>query len=242
MNRSLVFISVAIFLLFWAPLQTLAAENFVFKGQIVDTANKPVVGAEVYVFNSANVKRPADFISNRTGGDGYFRVELPPGHYWTMAIMRVSGASYGPLGKDDKHSGETIEIDSAGKTEFIKDFTVMDLREAARANQKRSETVIKISGRILNNEGLPVEMAYALADPQRKFGEMPLYLSLWTGAEGRYVLFLPKGKFFIGASKDFPPKSDYSLTKEVDFTRDTAGVDLIVPSTTYLPSDLNPLP
>ncbi len=235
MTRSHGFIIVALFLLLWAPIQIPAAENFVFRGQIVDTANKPVGGAEVYVFNSADVKRPADFISNRTGADGYFRVELPPGHYWTMAIMRVSGASFGPLGKDDKHSGETIEIDSAGKKELSKDFTIMDLREAARANQKRSETVIKISGRILNPDGLPVEMAYVLADPQRKFGEIPQYLSIWTGAEGRYVLFLPKGKFFIGASKDFPPNSDYFFTKEVDFARDTAGVDLIVTSTTSLP-------
>ncbi|MCK4840123.1 MAG: carboxypeptidase regulatory-like domain-containing protein [Desulfobulbaceae bacterium] len=235
MTRSHGFIIVALFLLFWAPGQIPAAENFVFRGQIVDTANKPVGGAEVYVFDSANVKRPADFISNRTGGDGYFRVELPPGHYWTMAIMRVSGASFGPLGKDDKHSGETIEVDSAGKKEFRKDFTIMDLREAARANQKRSEAVIKISGQILNDDGLPVEMAYVLVDQQRKFGDMPQYLSTWTGADGHYVLFLPKGKFFIGASKDFPPESDYNLTKEVDFARDTAGVDLLVPSKASLP-------
>ena len=108
----------------------------------------------------------------------------------------------------------------------------MDLREAARANQKRSETVIKISGRILNDGGLPVEMAYVLADPQRKFGAMPQYLSIWTEADGGYVLFLPKGKFFIGASKDFPPQSDYLLSKEVDFASDTEGVDLIISSQT----------
>jgi hypothetical protein len=225
-----VFIVAFLFLLLWAQVQAAAAENFIFRGQVVDTANKPVVGAEVYVFDSANVKRPADFISNRTGGDGYFQVELPPGHYWTMAIMRVSGASFGPLGKDDKHSGEPIEIDSAGKGELSKDFTVMDLREAARANQKRSETVIKISGHILNDDGLPVKMAYVLADQQRKFGDMPQYLSIWTDVDGHYVLFLPKGKFFIGASKDFPPQSDYIASKEVDFASDTEDVDLIIPS------------
>ncbi|MEN8135328.1 MAG: carboxypeptidase-like regulatory domain-containing protein [Thermodesulfobacteriota bacterium] len=232
MIDSRLLIIVFFFLLLWAPARISAAEDFLFRGQIVDTANKPVVGAEVYVFDSANVKRPADFISNRTGGDGYFRVELPLGHYWTMAIMRVSGASFGPLGKDDKHSGEPIEIDSAGKNELSKDFTVMDLREAARVNQKRSETVIKISGHILNDDGLPVGMAYVLADQQRKFGDMPQYLSTWTETDGSYVLFLPKGEFFIGASKDFPPKSDYSLSKKVGFANDTTGIDLIIPSQT----------
>lgn len=230
MMRVRVLITIVLFLVLWAPCQTSAAENFVFRGQIVDTANKPVADAEVYVFDSAKVKRPADFISNRTGVDGYFRVELPPGHYWTMAIMRVSGASFGPLGKDDKHSGEPIEIDSAGKNEFSKDFTVMDLREAARASQKRSETVVKISGQIVNEDGLPVELAYVMADKQRKFGDMPRYFSTWTDADGRYVIFLPKGKFFMGASKDFPPHSDYFVPKEVDFASDTEGIDLIVSS------------
>jgi hypothetical protein len=211
------------------PVATRAGDNFVFRGRIVDSANKPVAGAEVYVFNSANVKRPADFISNRTGSDGYFRVEMMPGHYWAMAIMRVGGAGFGPLGRDDKHSGEPIEMDSAGKNEFVKDFTVMDLREAARANQKRAETVVRISGTILDEAGLPVEMAYVLVDPQRKFGEMPRYLSTWTGADGRYVLYLPQGKFFIGASRDFPPASDYSLARQIDFAGEADGVDLVVP-------------
>lgn len=228
MSYKRVLISIALGLLLWMPGPIFAADNFVFRGQIVDTANEPVAGGEVYVFDSAKVKRPADFISNRTGADGYFRVELPPGHYWVMAIMRVSGATFGPLGKDDKHSGEPIEIDSGGKKEFSKDFTVMDLREAARASQKRSETVVKISGQILNDEGLPVEMAYVMADPHRQFGDMPRYFSTWTSADGRYVIFLPKGKFFIGASKDFPPQSDYLAPKEVDFAGDTEGVDLVV--------------
>ncbi|MDF1578253.1 MAG: carboxypeptidase-like regulatory domain-containing protein [Desulfobulbales bacterium] len=204
-----------------------AAENFVFRGRIVDMANEPVGGAEVYVFDSANIKRPADFISNRTGKGGYFRVELPPGHYWALAIMRTGGAGFGPLGKDDKHSGEPFEFDSAGKDEVGKDFTVMDLREAARAGQKRSESLVRISGRILDEAGLPAGMAYVLADPHRSFSGLPHYVSAWTGADGRYVLFLPKGELYIGAARDFPPKNDYSL-KEVKFFEDTAGVDLVV--------------
>lgn len=237
MSGSRFILSVLCCLLLLPPALARAGENFVFRGQIVDTGDRPVAGAEVYVFDSANVKRPADFVSNRTGADGYYRVELAPGHYWCLAIMRTSGASFGPLGRDDKHSGEPIEIDSAGKKEFIKDFTVMDLREAARVNQKRGEAVVKISGKILDDDGLPVEMAYVLADPQRKFGDMPRYLSTWTDVDGRYVFFLPTGKFFIGASKDFPPASDYVLSKEVDFARDTEGFDLLVPSRNSLQPD-----
>lgn len=216
---------------FWAPLAE-ADDNSLFTGQVVDTANNPVSGAEVYVFDSANVKRPADFISKRTGKDGLFKIELPHGRYWTMAITRSSGKTFGPLGINDRHSGEPVEIDLTGKNTLSNDYTVMDLREAARANQKRSKTIIKVSGKIINSDGIPVKMAYVMADPHQKFGALPQYISTWTEADGRYVIFLPKGKFFIGTNKDFPPTDDYVLTKEIEFETDTDGVDLnILPVT-----------
>lgn len=225
-NKRLLLTTLCLQLLFW-PALTQAAENFVLRGQIVDTANRPVAGAEVYIFDSANVKRPADFISNRTGSDGFYRVAMPSGHYWSMAILRTSGASFGPLAKEDKHSGEPLEIDSAA-IELIKDFTVMDLREAARANQKRSESVVKITGHIFDSDGLPVAMAYAFADPRQKSGTIPNYISAWTETDGSYILYLPAGKIFIGANKDFPPPSDYLMTKEVNFKIDTEDVDLVI--------------
>ena len=215
-----------IFLL--GPITAGAAENFLFRGQIVDTANRPVSGAEVYVFDSRSIKRPADFISNRTGGDGNFRVELPPGKYWALAIMRHSGATFGPLGKEDKHSGEPIEIGPAEQGEINHDFTIMDLQEAARASQKRSESVVKVTGHLLDRNGNPVAMAYVMADSRQRFGRMPRYLSTWTGSDGSYAIFRPIGKFFLGAAKDFPPHSDYLLVKEAVFEQDTVDLNLTV--------------
>jgi hypothetical protein len=210
------------------PAPITATENFLFRGQIVDTANRPVSGAEVYVFDSQSIKRPADFISNRTNSDGNFRVELPPGKYWALAIMRLSGATFGPLGKDDKHSGEPIEIGVPEKGEIIRNFTIMDLQEAAIANQKHNEEVVRVTGHILDINGNPAVMAYVIADTRQRFGRMPHYLSTWTDADGSYTIFLPKGKIFLGATKDLPPNSDYYLAKEVVFEQDTGGVDLIV--------------
>jgi hypothetical protein len=215
-----------IFLL--GPATAGAADNFLFRGQIVDTANRPVSGAEVYVFDSGSIKRPADFISNRTVEDGNFRVELPPGKYWALAIMRHSGATFGPLGKEDKHSGEPIEIGTPDKDEIRHNFTIMDLQEAARANQKRNETMVKVTGHVLDRNGTPTAMAYVMADSRQHFGRMPRYLSTWTGTDGSYTIFLPIGKFFLGATKDFPPHSDYILVKENAFEQDTAGLDLTV--------------
>ena len=216
------------------PGTTAAAKNFIFRGQIVDTANQPVHGAEVYVFDSNNIKRPADFISNRTANDGYFLVELPLGNYWTLAIMRQSGAKFGPLGKDDKHSGEPIEIRPPDKGEVIQDFTIMDLQEAARSNQKRSEKVVKITGHVLDKNGNPAALTYVMADTNQRFGRMPRYLSTWTTASGSYTIFLPMGSYFLGASKDFPPNNDYILGKKFVFEQDTSNVDLIVDDADYL--------
>ena len=76
-------------------------------------------------------------------------------------------------------------------------------------------------------------MAYAMADPHKNFGDLPQYISTWTEADGRYVLFLPKGKFFIGTNKDFPPANGYILERKVAFVKDTDGVDLIISPDTH---------
>ena len=71
-------------------------------------------------------------------------------------------------------------------------------------------------------------MAYVMADTHQRFGRMPRYLSTWTTADGSYNIFLPIGMYFLGATKDFPPNSAYTLTKEIDFKQDTTGIDLTV--------------
>jgi len=200
--------------------------NFILKGRIADIADKPVENAEVYVFDSENVKRPADYISNRTGKDGLFRVELPQGTYWLIAIARKGGAQFGPLTKEDRHSGEAVKLSTSGKKDYYLDFTVLDLKEAARRNQKKSETLIKITGRILDNNGKPVRMAYAMANKERNYGKMPFYLSAWTGKEGKYTLYVPKGAVYLGAAKKFPPDRGLLLEMELSLENDTADIDL----------------
>ena len=223
--RSLILFPV-IFLLF-AGIAT-GSDNFLLTGQIVDTANRPISGAEVYVFDSTKIKRPADFISNRTTENGYYKVELPRGRYWAVAIMRQSGSKFGPLGRNDKHSGEPVEIISSEKPTITHDFMVMDLQEAAKINQKRNETIVRITGQVLDKNGNPTSMAYVMADLHQQFGRMPRYLSTWTDDDGNYVLFLPAGKYFIGASKDFPPNSDYILQDNIAIDSDTTSIDLVV--------------
>ena len=196
------------------------------EGRILDISEEPVRNAEVYVFDSPDVKRPADFISNRTTEDGRYSVKVPSGNYWAVAIFRESGERFGPLGSNDKHSGDPVTLEIAAGGLRSMDFKVMNLREAARKHQKRNEELIKVKGRIVNKSGAPVQMAYAMAHKMEQFGTLPDYLTACTGEHGDYTLYLPHGRYYIGASVGFPPKNGYNLYLEQQFIEDTDKVDL----------------
>lgn len=211
------------------------AATLLFKGQVKDGLGQPVAGAEVYVFDSANVKRPADFISAKTGGDGFFQMPLPPGRYWAMAIQRQGETRVGPLGAADRSSGAPLIFEGGADKQVFADFTVTSLKEAALRNRKRNEELIKVTGRILDPSGAPLAGYYAMADPARQ-GQLPLYLSAWTEKDGNYTLFLPKGKNFLDVAGVFPPANDYLLSFEVDFDGDAVGVDLVASPGTVVSS------
>jgi len=210
------------------PNTLFAGHAVVLEGRIMDINDSPVQGAEVYAYNSPKVKRPADFISKKTGADGGFRLILPPGKYWAVAIYRKSGERFGPLGMGDKHSGEPIELDFKDREERVMDFVVLDLREAARRLSKKSADTVKISGRIIDARGKPVQTAYAVADNKQNSEDMPEYISAWTDDMGRYILYLPRGRFYVGAAGEFPPAHGFSLSREFIFEDDVSNLDIIL--------------
>jgi hypothetical protein len=205
-----------------------AGQSGTLEGRILDIFEEPVRNAEVYVFDSPDVKRPTDFISNRTTEDGRYSVKIPSGNYWAVAIFRESGARFGPLGSNDKHSGDPVALEIADGGTRSMDFTVMNLREAAMKHKKRSEELIKVTGRIVNKSGIPVQTAYAMAHKMQQFGTLPDYISAWTDKQGTYTLYLPPGRYFLGASVGFPPKKDYNFYVDQQFVGDTEKIDLVV--------------
>ncbi len=206
----------------WASSQT-----FKMDGRIVDALGKPVSGAEVYLYRSKNVKKPADFISIKTGSDGFYEVILPVGDFFGVAIFRKSGNKFGPLDAGDKHSGEPIEVEFAGDDIHL-DFEVVDLREAARKVQKRNEELFRVSGTLLDESGAPLSMAYAAADKFKKTKNIPAYLSAWSDKSGEYALFMPKGKYYLGGEVVFPPDPSYILGKEINLESDISGIDIVL--------------
>jgi hypothetical protein len=221
--------SIFLFLLFLGAVSAgNASQTGVLEGKIIDIAEKPVQGAEVYIFDSPDVKRPADFISNRTTANGGFKVLLPPGNYWAVAIYRQAGGRFGPLASGDKHSGEPLALEVTKGLTRKMDFMVVDLREAARRHQKKSADLVRISGRVVDEKGRPVPMAYAMANKMQQFGTLPEYISPWTGDQGEYAIYLPPGRYYLGAAIGFPPKHGYNLKLVQQFVGDTEKIDLIV--------------
>lgn len=227
MNRAFVVIAMGLAFLF--SVETLAwAADFTLRGVVSDVLGRPVAKAEVALYRGKNVKKPAEFASSPTTADGSYSVTLPAGQYWAVAVLRKGEKRFGPLDLGDKHSGEAVEVMVGPEAELMRDFVVMDLREAARQNQKKNMDVVRLSGRIVDQEGKPVAMAYALADSGRQFKEMPAYLSAWSDESGGYLLLVPKGRLYLGAATVYPPDAKQALEKEVALTNDMEGVDLVV--------------
>jgi hypothetical protein len=226
------FFSIIICLLFivFSGASPCSAEtkDVVLQGRVIDIVTQPVAGAEVYLYDSKQVKRPADFISQKTKADGSYKLTVPAGVYWAVAILRQAGPSFGPLQVGDKHSGESLILNLKNKKMKEMDFTVMDLRDAVRHSRKRGEELFEIRGRILDTHEKPVAMAYVLADNRSTPAtEIPQYLSAWTGTEGKFTMYLPAGKYYMGVSTVMPPSPKGELSHFIEVAGDMQGVDLV---------------
>ncbi len=230
--RTICRILVLLLLLPAAGMYSVAAssgEYATLKGLIRDVAGKPVEGAEVFIYSGAEVRRTADFISPPSDPEGRYTISLPAGTYWCVARLRKGGSRFGPLMPGDKHSGDPMEIEVTQGASRA-DFTVADLKEAAGLIKKKTrEDYIKITGRILGRDGKPAQEVYAIASPAESVSEIPAFLSPWTDDAGRYTLYLPRGKYYLGFSHSFPAGLRSAFTREVLLQEDKDDLDIIVP-------------
>lgn len=202
-----------------------ADDGQVLSGLISGVDGKAVEGASVFVYAGPDIRRPADFISGRTGKDGRFRLVLPPGKYWVVARSKKT-EGYGPLMPGDKHSGEPRALEMLPHTNIEADFTVADIMEAARVKSKPGDGFVKIKGRVLDAQGVPVKTGYVLANKTEKKPDMPDYISGWTDEEGHYMIYLPRGKYYVGAASHFPPGKGVRADRPVLFDTDMPALDI----------------
>lgn len=192
----------------------IAAETAGFRGRVLDLDGRPVAGAKIFFYEGSNVRKPADFISPPSDEQGKIAAVLPAGKYRAVARIK-QGALFGPLMPGDRHSGEPMEIEIEPGSEANADFTVADIREIGQKRRTAAGDLRQVRGRVLDQQGKPVADAYVFARPAKQGDKVPEYLSPWTGPDGVYRLYLPeKGRFFLGASRRFPPPSKAVATVE----------------------------
>jgi len=183
------------------------------RGRVVDVDGWPLAGVKLFVYDSANVRRPATFISPPSAADGTAAITVPPGMYRVVARIKKDD-SYGPLMPGDKHSGEPAVMDLTTEAELEQEFTVADIRDLGRRRQAIAVDSVKLSGRVLDSEGKPVANAYVFASATRETGPMPDYISAWTGGDGRYALIVPAAsRYYVGSATRFPAPAWHPSTE-----------------------------
>ncbi|ABB30803.1 hypothetical protein GeomeDRAFT_0877 [Geobacter metallireducens RCH3] len=211
--RGLFWLAAAWLLLFCAVPD--GARAALLRGRVADIDGKPLAGAKLFVYDSANVRRPATFISPPSAADGTVVVTVPPGTYWVVARLKKDD-SYGPLMPGEKHSGEPVVVDLTAEAEAAQEFTVADIRDLGRKHRAIATESVRLSGRVLDGEGKPVANAYVFASATRDGGRIPDYLSAWTGADGGYTLMIPAGRtYYVGSATRFPMSAWHPSTEVV---------------------------
>lgn len=183
-----------------------ASASATIQGRILDTGGAPVEGAEASLYQSADTRRPADFLSARTGSDGRYVLVVPAGSYWLVARVRVA-SRVGPLGPGDRHSGPPESVTTRAGSVVTKGLIVADLKEAARRYRQARvhEDYVPLHGRVLSAGGEPLADHYVVASRAPQSAGLPEYISGWTGADGRYTLYVLRGRAYVAVATRFPP-------------------------------------
>lgn len=193
-----------------------AEDRFTLQGVVTTLSGEPVKDAEIYLYSSANTRRPADFISPKSDNNGVYRLVLPRAVYWGVARIK-KGERFGPLMPGDRHSGEPVKIDPDTEPSLTLSFTVADMQELAQRREKGRTELMEISGSV-TSAGKGVEGVYVYAKVGRIAVTIPEYISGWTDAAGRYRLKLPPGKYLLGSDRLFPPTGINSSLQEIDIS------------------------
>jgi len=208
-----------------------AAEDVtaVVTGRVVNIKGQPVEGVRIYVYRSPEVRKAADFISNRTDRDGRYRLVVMPGHLWGIARQKKTDA-FGPLLPGEKHSGDPAEIDVLAAGTAIQDFVIADIRDAKRKREQQREGLVRISGTIVDELGMPMKQAYVVANRGNAAAVIPDYLSPWVDKDGRFTLYVPTGTYSLGAACSFPPDQSTVMQGAIVIDAERSNMTIVVRS------------
>lgn len=186
------------------------------KSRVKDVEGKPVAGAYIFFYDSEDTKRAVDLVSPVTGRDGTCEKEVPPGRYWVLARVKKNRSfDMGPLLIEDKFSGEPVVLELTPGDKVELEFTVMDLLDTIRTRSKKRQDLHLVHGVVRNDRNEVLPSTFAFANGHRQAAAMPDYFSAWTDNEGRFSLYLPKGRYVLGAAEEFTTERRYQGEQEI---------------------------
>ena len=173
---------------------------------VVTWSGQPVKGAIVtlYMDGKDNFRGQGYSASPPTGKDGVFRMEfLPDTDYFLIARKRQNGKKAGPLEEGDDfgyYVANPVHV-KAGKIAKVDFGVISKAGEIGREDSLFRDTGTRVTGRILDDKGKPVDGVYAFAYVEKVMAhKRPEFISKPADKNGTYVLNISKGgTYYIGA-------------------------------------------
>jgi hypothetical protein len=190
-------------------------------GKIMIKDGGPLSGGQVIFFNAASgpppeqerYDRTPDFVRN-IDDDGKFSADIPEGKYYIGAVKRRSGETIGAPAEGD-YTWRSLDEKGKPKAYAVEADKLLDIGTIAEAAPLKAESVVHravttaIEGTVFDMDGKPVADAVVVAFINPSVQSKPLFISEKTGKDGKYLLRIAAGTFYLRVRNQFasgPPE------------------------------------
>ena len=162
--------------------------------------DQPLGRAYVHVYRDAGTNfRGMGLASVPAGGDGRFRIKLPPGSYYVLARKRKGGGMYGPPGKDDYigyYPGNPVTVRPGAFSPLLLEATTrIDLLDELWVTGGASAGWFE--GNVTDAGGKPAAGLYVLFYTDEAMSGTPAFVAGPTDAKGHFRVRAAAGKFHL---------------------------------------------
>jgi len=179
---------------------------------LITYQEEPVSRAFIYIYTEtdAGLTGPSYGEAVQADKEGRFTINLPVGRYSLVARKRADGSRSGALAPGDLNAtypGNPVDIRS-GEILALNDFALTKVDAEVHAQRQadgvftKTETLLR--GQVVDADDLPVSDVFVFAYLDSRMVGKPVHMSVPTGADGNFSLFLSDGgTYYIGARSAF---------------------------------------
>jgi len=181
------------------PLAPIPGAGAGIAGQVL-FEGKPLSRAYVHVYSDTGTNfRGMGLASVPAGGDGRFRIKVPPGRYYVIARKRQGGGMYGPPGKDDYvgyFPGNPVTVRPGAFSSLLLETTTrIDLLEEIWSTNGASAGWF--DGKVTEVAGKPAVGLYVLFYTEEAMSGAPAFVAGPTDAKGHFRVRAAAGQFHL---------------------------------------------